>query len=502
MKAVGNCLRILCLMLCVFLLASCDTAVDVRGGKDDLVFELTEQGGEKYYVITGCSNKKITTVDIPTSVDGIPVTRIGDCAFDGCTELKSISVPEGITHIGTLAFRGCSSLTSADLPDSTESIGNYVFYGCPVENLNVSSGNRMYRSSGNCIIGNLTNTLVIGCKNSVIPADGSVERLGAYSFWRCDGLTSLSIPAGITSIESGAIYGCTDLESITVSPDNERYHSAGNCVIETAMNTLIVGCKNSVIPDDGSIVAIEGLAFGGCNTLKSVYVPDSVVRIDAFAFFACSGLESLTVADGNERYYSDGNCIIDTKTKAVVLGCKNSVLPTDGSITGIEQYAFGGCTALTGITVPASVTKISPMAFSGCNGLESLVVADGNEKYHSAGNCVIETEAKKLAAACKTSVIPADGSVTAIGESVFNRFSVLTDITIPDGVTTIGDYAFRDCYSLTGVTLPSSITEIGAYAFYGCDALKEITFCGTKEQWDAVNKRDFDDHKVTVHCTE
>jgi len=478
----------------VLLLASCDTTHDVFGGKDDLVLELVEQYGEKYYVITSCTNKAITTVDIPVSIDGVPVTRIGDCAFDGCTELKSITVPEGITHIGTLAFRCCPSLKSVDFPDSTESIGNYVFYGCTdLESINVSSGNRTYRSSGNCIIGNLTDTLVLGCKNSVIPDDGSVKRIASYAFWRCEGLTAIEIPAAIEEIDYAAFYGCTDLESITVSPDNERYYSAGNCVIEKVMKTLIVGCKNSVIPDDGSIAAIENYAFGGCSVLKSVTVPDSVVRIDSFAFYACSGLERLTVSDGNERYYSDGNCIIDAKTKTVILGCKNSVLPTDGSITGIEECAFGGCTGLTGITVPASVTRLSPMAFRSCNGLESLTVADGNERYHSAGNCIIETKTKKLVIGCKASVIPADGSVTSIGESAFDNISALTDITVPDGVTSIGDRAFLNCYFLARVTLPDSMVKIGPYAFYGCDALKEINFGGTKEQWDAVDKKSLDE---------
>ena len=104
-------------------------------------------------------------------------------------------------------------------------------------------------------------------------------------------------------------------------------------------------------------------------------------------------------------------------------------------------------------------------AFDGCSGIESFVVTTGNKKYHSANNCIIETDTKTLVVGCKTSVIPSDDSVTSIGEGAFYNCSGLTSVTIPDSVTSIGGSAFCGCNGLTSVIIGNSVTSIGNYAF-------------------------------------
>ena len=299
-----------------------------------------------------------------------------------------------------------------------------------------------------------------------------------YSYY--SSIKSVTIGNGVTSIGNNAFYGCTRLTSITVVPGNPVYHSAGNCLIETGSKTLIQGCNTSVIPTDGSVTSIGSYAFRDCTGLTSITIPDSVTFIDALAFDNCTGLTRITVAPGNPVYHSAGNCLIETGSKKLITGCKASVIPADGNVTSIGDHAFYGCVGLTSITIPDSVTFIDAWAFDNCTGLTSITVTSGNPAYHSAGDCLIETGSKKLITGCKASVIPADGSVTSIGDHAFYGCTGLTSITIPDSVTSIDDAAFQSCAGLISITIPDSVTSIGNDAFSGC-TIKELIIANGSE---------------------
>ena len=376
------------------------------------------------------------------------VTTINASAFSGCSGLTGITIPDSVTSIERLAFYQCSGLTSITIPDSVTRIGRRAFEWCNgLESITVERNNPNYHSAGNCLIETASKTLIAGCKNSIIPNDGSVTSIGDYAFYNCSSLTSItipdsvtsignsafywcgsltsiSIPDSVTSIGDSAFYDCNSLTSITVEQGNAVYHSAGNCIIETASKTLIAGCKNSIIPNDGSVTSIGDYAFEGCRGLTSITIPDSV--------------------------------------------------------TSIGNYAFSSCSGLTSITIPDSVTHIGWRAFKWCNGLESITVERDNPNYHSAGNCIIETASKTLIAGCKNSIIPDDGSVTSIGDHAFEGCSGLTSITIPDSVTSIGSGAFSDCSGLTSITIPDSVTSIGVGVFVGCSGL--TIYCESESQ--------------------
>ena len=138
-----------------------------------------------------------------------------------------------------------------------------------------------------------------------------------------------------------------------------------------------------------AITSIGPRAFYGCTGLTSITIPDSVTSIGEYAFWDCTGLTSITAATGNAVYHSVDNCLIKTAEKTLVLGCKTSTIPTDGSVTSIGNSAFAGCTGLTSITIPDSVTNIGQYALCNCKNLTSITYQGTKAQWNaiSKGYC-------------------------------------------------------------------------------------------------------------------
>ena len=168
-----------------------------------------------------------------------------------------------------------------------------------------------------------------------------VTSIDAIAFYSCEGLTSIDIPNSITKIGNFAFGNCPALASIVIESGNPRYDSRNNCnaIIETADNTLIAGCKNTIIPN--SVTSIGGWAFSYCYSLTSINIPNSVTAIGNGAFEGCIGLTSVDISN---------------------------------SVTSIGRYAFFNCEGLTSINIPNSVTSIGSNAFFWCTGLTSIVI--------------------------------------------------------------------------------------------------------------------------------
>ena len=401
---------------------------------------IVAEGNPVYHSDGNClieTASKTLILGCKTSVipDDSSVTSIGDYAFQECSGLTSIVIPDSVTSIGYSAFRGCSGLTSITIPDSVTSIGLYAFSGCSGLTDVYYQGDLsgwlglefdsyfeapMYYADNLYINGELL-------QGDIVIPDGT-KKIGNYAFCNCSGLTSVTIPDSVRSIGDYAFSGCSGMISIT-------------------------------IPD--SVISIGDHAFSGCSGLTSITIPDGVTSIGRYAFSGCSGLTSVTIPDG---------------------------------VTSIGEGAFYYCSGLTSITILDSVTSIDYYAFSGCSGLTDVYyqgdlsgwlgiefVGPWANPMNYAENLYINGELVQ-----GELVIP--DSVTSIGDYAFYYCSGLTSVVIPDSVTSIGYNAFDGCSGLTSVTIPDSVTSIGDWAFERCSGLTTINFQGTKAQWQAIGK--------------
>ena len=238
-----------------------------------------------------------------------------------------------------------------DLHTSNDVVGDFAFYGCSrLTSLNLPAG---------------------------------ITSIGEYAFKGCSRLTSLTLPAGITKIYDYAFDGCSGLKEIRfcINDNLDTYLTKGHPYID-------VDCGIKYYINDKEITSIE--------------IPSNVTTLGNYVFQGCSRLTSLTLPVG---------------------------------ITSIGYRAFQGCSGLTSLTLPVGITSIGTSAFEGCSGLTSLNLPAG---------------------------------ITSIGEYAFEGCSGLTSLTLPAGITEIGRGAFRDCSGLTSINLPADITEIVFNAFFNC----------------------------------
>ena len=235
-----------------------------------------------------------------------------------------------------------------------------------------------------------------------------------------------------------------------------------------------------------SVKSIGYWAFDSCYSLTSITIPDSVTRIGGYAFKGCNSLGKIEVAQGNTKYSSVGNCLIETESSTLIAGCKNSVIPADGSVTSIREYAFDNCYRLTSITIPNSVESIGDCAFSYCRGLTSITIP----------NSVKSIGESAFSGCSSLTSVTIGNSVKSIGASAFRYCSRLTSITIPDSVKSIGREAFSNCSGLTSVTIGNSVIGIGWNAFSTCSSLTSITIDSA-----TIAGRNSSDSQLLVNAT-
>lgn len=305
----------------------------------------------------------------------------------------------------------------------------------------------------------------------------------------------------VTDLPEQEDHGSTwvDIVGQTYNGYNLAVISNDNCLF--SLNNVY--SETTHYTDDRLVITISGMKLSGNKTFSSkipfeLLDPNGRVVLsstfDPWAYEAGDTFETscyitdyveggYTLRFTNRLMNSEGlyiNLNDDLSGCAVQLSpyvAADLVIPDSYAGIPVTSISYGGATNLPvrSVYIPATVSSITDNAFTGCDSLSSITVSAENPYLHSAGNCIIETETRTLIAGCKASVIPADGSVTIIGDCAFANCVGLTAITIPEGITELGFGVFQGCVNLTSVSLPHSLTDLGAYVFEGCTSLPEIT---------------------------
>ena len=388
--------------------------------------------GARFYV----NGVEQTNLTIPSDI-----AEIKNCAFFGCTSLKSVTIGNSVTSIGAQAFYDCTGelIVNCNIPDGYADTFSkeYAFYGSKFTKVTIGDG---------------------------------VTSIGKYAFYDCYSLTSVTIHDSVTSIGDYAFDGCTSLTDTYVNITDLAAHSKSNPMykIGGSIHLLVDGkeINELVIPD--SVTSIGEYAFNRCNCLTSVTIGNSVTSIGNRAFNSCTSLTRITIPDSvtsiGEYAFNGCNCLTSVHISDLSAWCKiafseysanplsyaknlylNGELVTDitipSDITEIKDYTFSFWSSLTSITIPNSVTSIGDYAFYKCSSLTSVTIPD---------------------------------SVVDIGKQAFSDCTSLTSATISDGVTSIGYGSFYCCSSLTSITIPDSVTSIGYGAFGKCSSLTSV----------------------------
>ncbi|MEI7901010.1 MAG: leucine-rich repeat domain-containing protein [bacterium] len=378
-------------------------------------------------------------LSIPSTLDGYPVTAIGDGAFDRCAKLASVKIPDSVTAIGEGAFFQCSSLKSVEIPTSVTAIRDWTF-------------SRSFRLDS-VTIGNSVSTIgseaFSGCTGlTSLKIPDSVTAIGDRAFKWCSGLNAMTIPDSVTAIGQEVFAGCSSLAAVTI-PGSVTAIGSGAFEWCSALTTVkltdsvttigdhaFYGCyRLTAVKMPDSVTTVGRCAFAGCYALDDAELGDSVTFIGSFAFYECYGLTSVALPD----------CVTTISDSAFFRCARLLSVMIPDTVTAIGERVFRECTSLTSVRIPPSMQIIGAGAFEKCESLTSVTLPD---------------------------------SVTAIRDSAFAGCSRLRKAVIGNAVSKIGKRAFADCSSLLDVTIPDSATSIGSRAFEGCSRLTSVTYAG------------------------
>lgn len=348
------------------------------------------------------------------------VVGIAPYGFSGCYRLEELDLPASLRFIGDRAFEGCLGLQSIEIPDSVEFVGRDILAECNSLRTITLRARRLERFGSLGLSSRYGESKV----DSLMIADGvTVIPSGMAS--HLDALSSVTIPASVSSIGEGAFAFCHSLWSIDVAPDNAHYRSAEG-ILTTIGGDTLVAWPEAMLPDTlltlpPGITSIAPQAFAGNATLSGIDLDNGTLRL-------------------------------------------------------IGRNAFFRSRLLS-VMIPSTVEEIGPMAFAACTRLTHIDVATGNPTYTSRDGVLINDRKQAIEAfpTGRRGFFATHGGIGSIGIGAF-AFCLLDSIAITEGVTEIDNAAFSQSPRLAAVTLPPSLQRIGKESFANCPRLSEIAF--------------------------
>jgi hypothetical protein len=415
-------------------------------------------------------------IAIPSILGGRPVTRIGNFAFNNCSSLASVEIPESVTAICEAAFYRCLNLKSMTIPDSVTSVGYKAFYECKsLKSLSIGTS-----------VSSIGDRAFYNCYDlSAVIIPDTIESIGNNVFSGCTGLTSITIPNSVTNIGEGAFSDCMSLTSLTIpnSVTSIGKHAFSEC---SGLTTL-------TIPN--SVTIIGNLAFAYCSEFLKLYLPESfrgetdgmgIPQHCTIHFYeGDSPLEPELPSESHWSYVIIGNVARVTGADPVP---ESLVIPSilDGfPVKSIGDSAFRQC-SMTSVTIPNSVTNIGKSAFYYCDTLTSVEIPNSVKKVQAdAFRRCSRIQSVKIpghlkapsvfpdSSATITNAVVTEGS-TSMMDEIFYKCQSLTSITIPDSVETIGSFTICGCSSLVSLEIPNSVKSIGDGAFFKSTGLTSL----------------------------
>ena len=419
------------------------TVINVPGKGLALVVE----GGNVYFdngtgTITEC-DPGVTGAAIPAAISGTAVVKIGDSAFSGNTNLKSISLPEGLKTIGKEAFASCTGLTQIGIPATVETIGSKAFESCTgLQSITAAEANNYYSSRNGVLFDKEGESLLVypaGKTDSTYRIPEGVIRIGDRSFAKSSNLKTLYLPDSMDTLDDRDLEDAVGLKKIVFSDET--------MVIG---DEALSGCTGlTELSISSGVVSMGSKALKGCVNLKKITFPDTLVVVGSDPFSGCTALESIQVSSNNRRYAARDGVLYNKAVSKLIL--------------------YPPARAETFYIMPDTVKEVSSDAFSGVKTLKSMVLSSGMK------------------------TVPAD-SFTGIG--------TLTEVTFPQGVARIDAFAFSECPNLEQIMVAAGISLIDRSAFADCAKLKDVYFSGTQAQWNSACKWPAGQpyNSIRIHC--
>ena len=428
---------------------------------DDFTFSTDEENGTASVVSYTGSDK---AVKVPSEIDGLIVTSIGNNAFSDNTSIESVTIPTTVVSIGTGCFKNCVMLKKAVIPYSVEIIGASAFENC-MSLVTVTLNEGLTTIGVNAFKGTAVSEIYIPasltsvkqeagigpfaqCENlkTVVYGEG-ITSIPAYLFSGCTGLSEIAVPEGVVSIGDCAFSGCSNVENIMLP----------NSVEAIGKSSFSGLSKVTDIALSASLLTIGDSAFVNCTHLSSIAIPASVTSIGSSAFAYCVRLSEVTFNEGLVNLGS-----------AAFKGTAVSSVYIPSTLTGISargEGPFSSCGSLSEVEFSADITSIPNTIFASCTGLKNVVIPQG----------VVSIGDNAFANCTNVASVTLSDTLKTVGTGAFQNLTKVTSITIPDSVETISPSAFSGCSKIAEVEIPSTVKVISDNAFNGCSKLASVT---------------------------